>query len=136
MLELLAAVEAQFEISIPDEEVPRISSFGSLVDFNRKALKDEVRLGMKERRVVVTGTGLITPFGIGSEKFWHAIRSGRSAITRIRNFDPSQMKCQIAGACDDFDPTFFLDPDDFRRMDRVSQFAVAGSFSCHRKQIT
>jgi 3-oxoacyl-[acyl-carrier-protein] synthase II len=79
---------------------------------------------MRERRVVVTGTGSVTPFGIGSEKFWDAISSGRSAITRIRNFDSSQLKCQIAGACHDFDPTFFVDPDDFRRMDRVAQFAV------------
>ncbi len=81
---------------------------------------------MKERRVVVTGTGLITPFGIGRRKFWDAIRSGCSGISKIRQFDSSQLKCQIAGACHDFDPAFFfLDPDDFRRMDRVSQFAVA-----------
>jgi 3-oxoacyl-[acyl-carrier-protein] synthase II len=82
---------------------------------------------MTERRVVVTGTGLVTPFGIGTEKFWDAVSSGLSGISKIREFDPSHLKCQIAGACHQFDPSSFLNRNDFRRMDRVSQFAVVAA---------
>ncbi|NTV65183.1 MAG: beta-ketoacyl-[acyl-carrier-protein] synthase II, partial [Oscillochloris sp.] len=51
----------------------------------------------EDRRVVITGMGVISPFGIGVEAFWGGLVRGRSAIGRITHFDPSSFPCQIAG---------------------------------------
>ncbi|HWP47846.1 MAG TPA: beta-ketoacyl-[acyl-carrier-protein] synthase family protein [Candidatus Limnocylindrales bacterium] len=56
-----------------------------------------------ERRVVVTGIGVISPNGIGKEKFWQAIRDGVSGVKNISLFDASDLPCQIAGEVPDFD---------------------------------
>lgn len=79
----------------------------------------------EDRRVVVTGIGLITPFGVGVAPFWEGIAAGRSAIGRISRFDPSDFPCQIAGETPDFEPREFMDVKEARRMSRSSQFAVA-----------
>ena len=52
---------------------------------------------MKERRVVVTGVGLVTSVGIGTEAVWEAIKAGRNGIGPITAFDASKFKCRIAG---------------------------------------
>lgn len=52
--------------------------------------------GKKRRRVVITGIGLVTPFGIGVERYWESTTAGRSAIARIDSFDPSGLPCQVA----------------------------------------
>lgn len=82
---------------------------------------------MEKRRVVVTGIGLITPFGVGKERFWQAVKEGRSGIKKIQRFDPSPFKSQMAGECRDFDPLQFLDAKEVYRMDRVSHLAVAAT---------
>lgn len=79
------------------------------------------------RRVVVTGVGLITPVGIGTEPTWQAVRDGRNGIRRISAFDASAFNCQIAGEVQDFDPTQFIERKDIRRMGRFIQFAIAAS---------
>lgn len=79
------------------------------------------------RKVVVTGLGVISPVGTGKEKFWQALREGRSGIKRIEAFDPSDFDSQIAGEVRDFDVEKFLSRKEARRMDRFSQFAVCAS---------
>ncbi len=79
------------------------------------------------RRVVVTGLGLITPLGTGVEKTWKAILKGESGIDQITFFDVSDYPCQIAGEVKDFDPLAYLDKKDVKRMDRFTQFAVAST---------
>lgn len=79
------------------------------------------------RRVVVTGLGLITPLGVGVEKTWSAILKGESGIDKITAFDASDYPCQIAGEVKDFDPLDYVDKKDVKRMDRFTQFAVAGT---------
>lgn len=49
------------------------------------------------RRVAITGMGLVTPFGIGIQRYWDSVVAGRSGISRIRHFDPSGLPCQVAG---------------------------------------
>lgn len=49
------------------------------------------------RRVAITGMGLVTPFGIGIQRYWDSVIAGKSAISRIRHFDPSGLPCQVAG---------------------------------------
>ena len=69
------------------------------------------------RRVVVTGLGIVTPMGVGLEKSWSAGREGRSGINRITRFDPSPFKTQVAGEVLDFDPALFLDVKERKRYD-------------------
>jgi len=80
---------------------------------------------MKNRRVVVTGMGVIAPSGIGIESFWNSLVHGRSAVRKISHFDASSYPSQIAAEVSDFDPTNYINPKSARRMDRFAQFAVA-----------
>jgi minimal PKS ketosynthase (KS/KS alpha) len=76
------------------------------------------------RRAVITGMGVIAPGGTGTKAFWEMLTAGRTATRRITFFDPEPYRCKVA-AESDFDPAAEgLSPQDIRRMDRVSQFAV------------
>jgi len=80
------------------------------------------------RRVVITGIGVIAPNGIGKENFWNALKEGKSGIKRITSFDPSNLPCQIAGEVIDFCPEKYIeDKKRIRRMSRTSQFAVSSA---------
>ena len=79
------------------------------------------------RRVVVTGVGLLTPLGIGTEPSWEAIRAGRSGIARITQFDPADFSCQIAGEVKGFDPTQYIEKKEIKKMGRFIQFAIAAA---------
>ncbi len=79
------------------------------------------------RRVVVTGVGLVSPLGVGTEANWQAFCEGRSGIGPITHFDASQHAAQIAGEVTGFDPLQFLDKKDVKKMDVFIQFAVAAS---------
>jgi 3-oxoacyl-[acyl-carrier-protein] synthase II len=76
------------------------------------------------RRVVVTGIGMLTPLGIGTERSWKACVEGRSGISRIHKFDPSPFKTQIAGQLEEFDRSKYLDAKEARRYDDFCQYAL------------
>ena len=80
---------------------------------------------MSQRRVVVTGTGVIAPNGIGIDNFWDSLIHGRSGVRKITHFDASSYSSKIAGEVHDFDPLNYMDPKSARRMDRFAQFAAA-----------
>jgi 3-oxoacyl-[acyl-carrier-protein] synthase II len=81
-----------------------------------------------ERRVVITGLGIVSPLGIGWRDTWEAALAGRSATRLITRFDTTGHACKIACEVQGFDPgDFELDRRAVRRMDRVSQFAVAAA---------
>jgi 3-oxoacyl-[acyl-carrier-protein] synthase II len=80
-----------------------------------------------ERRVVITGIGLVSPLGIGKEKNWQAISQGKSGIGLISHFDASQYSSKIAGQVKDFDALDFFEKKEMRKMDRFIQFAVAAA---------
>jgi 3-oxoacyl-[acyl-carrier-protein] synthase II len=82
---------------------------------------------MSNRRVVVTGLGIVSPLGVGVESYWQALTSGTSGVDTIRQFDPAEFKVRIAAEVKDFDPTAYIDKKRARRMDRFAQFAVAAS---------
>lgn len=80
-----------------------------------------------KNRVVITGISAITPLGTGVEKYWQGLLEGKSGIDTIKSFDVSNFATQIAGEVKDFDAKDYLDRKEARRMDRFTQFAVAGS---------
>ncbi|HXG56439.1 MAG TPA: beta-ketoacyl-ACP synthase II [Vicinamibacterales bacterium] len=79
------------------------------------------------RRVVVTGVGLVSPLGIGTEANWEALCAGRSGIGMITHFDATQFSARIAGQVKDFDPLRFVDKKDVKKMDVFIQLAIAAS---------
>jgi 3-oxoacyl-[acyl-carrier-protein] synthase II len=79
------------------------------------------------RRVVVTGLGIVSPVGIGTEENWLALVKGESGIRRISLFDPTGYDCQIAGEVKGFEPTNWVERKDVKKMGRFIQFAVAAS---------
>jgi 3-oxoacyl-[acyl-carrier-protein] synthase II len=79
------------------------------------------------RRVVVTGVGLVSPLGIGTEANWEALCAGRSGIGPITHFDASQFSARIAGQIKGFDPLRFIDKKDVKKMDVFIQLAIAAS---------
>jgi 3-oxoacyl-[acyl-carrier-protein] synthase II len=80
------------------------------------------------RRVVITGMGVVTPVGNDLETFWRHLRDGVSGIARIQAFDTSAYDCQIAGEVRDFDPkNYFRNPKDVRRTDRYTHLAMAAA---------
>jgi 3-oxoacyl-[acyl-carrier-protein] synthase II len=80
------------------------------------------------RRVVITGTGLITALGTGTEKSWTGLLAGKSAVGPVTKFDPAQLSARIAGEVKDFTPEAWgMDRRESRRMDLFTQYAVAAS---------
>lgn len=81
----------------------------------------------EQRRVVVTGLGIISPLGTGLDATWEGVLAGRSGGGPITRFDASSHGCRIACEVDDFTPEDHLDRRTVRRMDRVSQFAAVAA---------
>jgi 3-oxoacyl-[acyl-carrier-protein] synthase II len=80
------------------------------------------------RRIVITGTGLITALGTGTEKTWSGLLRGKSAVGPVTKFDASQLSARIAGEVNDFTPEAWgMDRRESRRMDVFTQYAVAAS---------
>jgi len=80
---------------------------------------------LSKRRVVITGLGVVSPVGIGVQTSWSNLIAGKSGITRISKFDPSNFASQIAGEVKDFDVSQFLPAKDARRMDVFIQYGMA-----------
>jgi 3-oxoacyl-[acyl-carrier-protein] synthase II len=80
---------------------------------------------MRDRRVVLTGMGVIAPTGFGIDSLWRALVDGRSSISRIDDFDVASCPSQIAGRCSFFDPTDYLSASRARRLGRFCQLGIA-----------
>ncbi len=80
-----------------------------------------------KRRVVVTGVGLVTPLGVGSEDTWQALLQGRSGIGPITRFDAGQFASRVAGEVKNFDPTAFIERREARKMDTFIHYALAAA---------
>ena len=83
---------------------------------------------MAERRIVITGMGVVTPIGNDLETFWSNLKNGVSGIHTIDAFDTTGYDCRIGGQVRDFDPkAFFKNPKDVRRTDRFTHLAMAAA---------
>jgi 3-oxoacyl-[acyl-carrier-protein] synthase II len=81
----------------------------------------------QNRRVVVTGVGLVSPVGIGTGETWQALLAGRSGAAAITLFDASQHSTRFACEVKGFDPLRWMDKKDVKKADRFIQFAIAAS---------
>ena len=79
------------------------------------------------RRVVVTGVGVVSALGTGTEKNWSALMAGKSGIDRITRFDASDLPSQIAGEVKDFNPEDFIDKKEVKKMDSFIHYALAAA---------
>ncbi|ATB32486.1 beta-ketoacyl-ACP synthase II [Melittangium boletus] len=82
---------------------------------------------MSNRRVVITGTGILTALGTGTEKNWKAMLAGQSGIANITRFDVGKIDTRFAGEVKDFQPEQFIEKREVRRMDLFAQFALAAA---------
>jgi len=79
------------------------------------------------RRVAVTGVGMLTPLGTGTEKSWEGLVKGRSGVRRITQFDPVGLPCQIAGEVPDFEIDQFIESKEQKKMDRFIHLGLAAA---------
>jgi 3-oxoacyl-[acyl-carrier-protein] synthase II len=80
-----------------------------------------------QKRVVVTGVGLLSSVGIGTEQTWEALKRGDSGIATIQAFDATQFACRIAGEVKGFDPATYIEKKEIKKMGRFIQFAIAAA---------
>jgi 3-oxoacyl-[acyl-carrier-protein] synthase II len=80
-----------------------------------------------ERRVVITGLGLVTPLGIGVDETWSALCEGRSGVGEITRFDTTEFTTKIAAEVKDFNAEDFLPKKDAKRTEKFIAYAVAGA---------
>ena len=80
-----------------------------------------------ERRVVITGIGLVTPVGVGTRASWDALLAGKSGIGPLTKFDPARYPTRFAAEVRGFDPLEFVDRKESRKMDPFIRYAVAAA---------
>ncbi len=79
------------------------------------------------KRVVVTGMGVISPVGNNTNDFWNGLVSSRNGIDTVTKFDITDFKATLAGEVKDFDPTIYMEKGEARKLDRYSQYAMAAA---------
>src|SRR5947207_832887 len=79
------------------------------------------------KRIVVTGVGLVSAVGIGTEESWSAVRAGRSGIGYITRFDTSAYACRIAAEVKGFDPLAFIEKKELKKMGLFIQYGIAAA---------
>lgn len=82
---------------------------------------------MKDKRVVITGTGIISSIGNSTEEFWNSLMEVKSGIGPITNFDATDFRTKVAGEVKDFDVTEYMTKKEARKLDPFCQFAIAAS---------
>ncbi len=82
---------------------------------------------MQNRRVVVTGIGVISSVGKSKDEFFKSLKEGVCGIDLVTRFDTTGFDCKIAAEVTNFDPTLYIDKKEAKRMDRFSHFAIAAS---------
>ena len=81
-------------------------------------------MSTNKRRAVITGIGIISPYGMGVDKFWNSLIEGKSGISKIENISLEGHTVHVAGEIKNFEEFSTIDSKDSKRMDRYTQFAV------------
>ena len=98
-----------------------------VLDPPHSVVKTDERMPRTERRVAVTGLGMVTPIGNDLASNWRSIQAGRSGVGPITRFDASRLPVRIAGELRDFEPGAFLDKKDIKRTDAFTHYALAAA---------
>ncbi len=80
-----------------------------------------------DKRVVVTGLGIVSSIGSGVDKFWNNLVAGKSGITTISQFDASDLRCRVAGEISDFQITDYISPKEAKRLDKFCHYAYGAA---------
>ncbi|HAN40941.1 MAG TPA: beta-ketoacyl-[acyl-carrier-protein] synthase II, partial [Candidatus Cloacimonas sp.] len=80
-----------------------------------------------KKRVVITGMGALSPIGNNVEETWQSLVNGKSGIGMITRFDASGLPAQIAAEVKDFNPEDHFEPNQIRKLDLYSQFALVAA---------
>ncbi len=88
---------------------------------------------MANRRVVVTGMGVVTSIGETVESFWDNLLAGKSGVCQVTRFDTTGFDVRIGGECTSFDPSKSLDRKTVKRLDRFCQFALVAGFEAFKQ---
>uniref|UniRef100_A0A8W7PV70 Acyl carrier protein n=1 Tax=Anopheles coluzzii TaxID=1518534 RepID=A0A8W7PV70_ANOCL len=137
-VELVMALEEEFECEIPDEEAEKITTVQQAVDYVTAHLNNcgiigrlpplySRRFFVSKRRVVVTGLGHISPVGNDVATGWANLLAGKSGIGKVTRFDASDLNCQIAGEVKDFDISAYISPKEARRSDLFIHYGIAAA---------
>src|ERR1700694_1937747 len=95
IVELVMAFEEAFDIDFPDEDAEKFATVQDAGDYIEAKKKRPFPAEPMQRRVVVTGVGLLTSVGVGTEETWRAIRDGKSGVSRIEQFEASAYTSRI-----------------------------------------
>ncbi|MCH8053533.1 MAG: beta-ketoacyl-ACP synthase II [Planctomycetes bacterium] len=87
---------------------------------------------MSDRRVVITGMGIITSLGESVDPFWDRLINGESGIGPITSFDSSDYEVHFGGECGDFRAEDYIDRREIKRLDRFAQLAIGAACNCHK----
>ncbi len=87
---------------------------------------------MSDRRVVITGMGLISSLGESVDLFWDRLINGESGIGPITSFDSSEYPVHFGGECPDFRAEDYIERRETKRLDRFAQLAIAAARNCHK----
>lgn len=82
---------------------------------------------MTKKRVVITGLGAISPFGVGVDKFWDSISQGKSGVTTTTAINLDKHTVKISGEVKDFNPEDYMDAKESKKMDRFTQFGLVAA---------
>lgn len=80
-----------------------------------------------KRRVVITGSGVVSALGLGTDKFWNSIKEGKCGISAVTRFDTTNYSTKVGAELKDFEPTDFIDKKEAKRMDKFTQYALAAA---------
>ena len=85
------------------------------------------------RRVVITGMGAVTPFGVGTGVLWDSVKAGNNGVDKVTRIDVSQMPTKVAAEVRDFNPSDYIERKDAKRMDRFTQYAFVSALLAYEQ---
>lgn len=111
------------------EPIERAKELGDVIlkPFDLEEFLSKVRQQTTRRRVVITGVGMISPNGIGKDRFWEANLRGESGVDLIKDFDTTSFGSQIAAQVKNFDPSKYMHVSIVNKTDRFTQLGIAGA---------
>jgi len=121
---------AQFEKGEKEDELIEKADKALFLALSKGGRKIQLSSKMREgepKRCVITGIGVMTSIGMDKDTFWNNLISGKSGISRITQFDVSDMPVKIASEIKDFSPEVYMDRKSIKRSDRATQLAIAAA---------